>query len=140
MAEQEANQNYSQDFNAEASLRINDLEERVNTLKEKINLISKNFIDLKEDLDKRIEKIEKENSLIKSESSLIKKNITNLQQESEKWVRRDEIILIERMLKDFQPLEFARRKDLEELMQKIHPKKEKQISEKNKNPKTLKKE
>ena len=39
MASEEGFQNYTQDFNAETSLRINDLEERMNTLKEKVNLI-----------------------------------------------------------------------------------------------------
>jgi hypothetical protein len=134
MAEPEVNPNYSQDFVAEANLRINDLEERMNTLKEKINLISKNFIDLKENNDERIEKIEKESSLIRTDISLAKKSLTSIQQESEKWVRRDEIVLIERMLKDFQPLEFIRKKDLNEIILKNQQIGEKENLEKNKKP------
>jgi hypothetical protein len=139
MAEPEVNPNYSQDFVAEANLRINDLEERMNTLKEKINLISKNFIDLKENNDERIEKIEKESSLIRTDISLAKKSLTSIQQESEKWVRRDEIVLIERMLKDFQPLEFIRKKDLNEIILKNQQIGEKENLEKNKKPQRLKK-
>ena len=33
--------------------------------------------------------------------------------ETEKFARKDEMVLIERMLKDFQPLEFVRVKDVE---------------------------
>ena len=140
MAEQEAIPNYNSDFTAEASLRINDLEERTNTLKEKINLISRNFISTREELDEKMEKMEKENSKIKKEISSLKKTLINLSQESEKWVRRDEIVLIERMLKDFQPLEFLRKKDFKEYNEKNKVLAKKESSEKNKNPRKLNKE
>jgi len=125
--------NYNQDFTIELGIRINDLEERTNNIKEKINLVSKNFILVKEDFDERIGRIEKENSEIKKELSFLKKNLIGLMQETERWVRRDEIILIERMLKDFQPLEFIRKKDLEELLLKN----KEIVLEKNKKPKKL---
>ena len=45
--------------------------------------------------------------------------------EFNKFVKRDELVLVERMLKDFQPLEFMRKKDVEELInQKFSIKKE----------------
>ena len=37
--------------------------------------------------------------------------------ELDKFARKNEMIVVERMLKDFQPLEFARMKDVQELIQ-----------------------
>ena len=131
MAEKEAEQTYNQDFGADINVRVNDLEERMNTLKEKVNLVSRNFISLREDIEKRIDLIEDKNAEIKKVLEMLNKSLTNLAQDSGKWIRRDEIVLIERMLKDFQPLEFVRKKDLEEIMEKLN----KNNLEKNKNPK-----
>jgi hypothetical protein len=138
MSNQEVIQNPNQDPSGEINIRINDLEEKNNNIREKINLISKNFIILKEDLEERIERIEKDHLIIKNELDKIKRSIINLSEESEKWIRRDEIILIERMLKDFQPIEFIRKKDLKELLLQFKKLNENEASEKNKKPKGLK--
>ncbi len=118
MTNQEGQSEYSQDFSSDMGIRINDLEERTNNNREKINLVSKNLIFIKEEYDEQIKKINKENAEIKKELKDLKRLIQNISHESEKWVRRDEIVLIERMLKDFQPLEFVRKKDLEEISKK----------------------
>lgn len=137
MTNQEVTPNYNPDFISDISIRINDLEERTNNTREKINLVSKNFIFIKEEFDNKVEKIEKENAEIKKELVILKRNISNISQESEKWVRRDEIVLIERMLKDFQPLEFIRKKDLDEFLLKNRELNKKEASEKNKKPENL---
>lgn len=36
--------------------------------------------------------------------------------EMNKFVKRDEVLVVERMLRDFQPLQFARIKDVEDLI------------------------
>jgi hypothetical protein len=136
MANEEVN-NYYQESPMDVNLILTDLEEKTTNLKEKINLISKNFIFLKEETEKKIDKIQDENSSLKKEIEHLKRAITNLSQEADKWIRRDEIVLIERMLKDFQPLEFVRKKDLEELMQESK-KESKKILERNKKPENLK--
>lgn len=133
MAENEVDSGYQQDITGEFSIRINDLEEKTKTIKEKTNLISKNFIFVKQDMDEKIEKILNENSELKKELKEIKRNLSNLSEEAEKWIRRDEIVLIERMLKDFQPLEFVRKSDFQEMIKKINQ----EGLEKNKNPKKL---
>ena len=48
----------------------------------------------------------------------IKKTTNSLLTEFNKFVKREEIVVIERMLRDFQPLEFMRKKDVEELINK----------------------
>lgn len=136
MAGEEVTSDY-QDSSVDIGIILTDLEERSRNLRDKTNLISKNFIILKEESSKKIDEIQNENDALRKEIESLKRTLTNLTQEAEKWIRRDEIILIERMLKDFQPLEFVRKKDLNELIESIESSHEKNIG-KNKKEKKVK--
>ncbi len=100
------------------STRLRDIDERNRLIRERVLLIGKNLIASKEDLEIAINEIKKENREIKKELERLDKISKNLLFDSGKFVKRDEIILVERMLKDFQPLEFMRKKDVEELLDK----------------------
>lgn len=95
------------------------LEEKIDFLEEKINLITKSFIEIKEEFQKKINEIEKQQLMTKLEIEGIKKTIKNIFFEIENFAKRDDLIIIEKMLRDFQPLEFVRKKDLEEYLEKI---------------------
>jgi chaperonin cofactor prefoldin len=100
--------------------RMREMEERTSSLKERLQLINSNMIDSKEELEQRVLTIEKQTALIASDMKKMSNTIQNLLTETNNFVRKDEIILVERMLKDFQPLEFVRRKDLEEFKESIN--------------------
>lgn len=111
--------------------RLRDIDERNRLIRERVLLIGKNLIDSKEDLEKALNEIRKENRELKKEISELNKISKNLLFESNKFVKRDEIVLVERMLKDFQPLEFMRKKDVEELIEnKLRESTKKQIKTK----------
>ncbi|MEM4330520.1 MAG: hypothetical protein QW273_00750 [Candidatus Pacearchaeota archaeon] len=95
------------------------IEEKINFLEEKLSLLTRNFIEMKEDLQKKIEVLEKETISMKIEVENLKKKIIIFNEDLSNFVRKDDLVLIERMLKDFQPLEFVRKKDLEESLEKI---------------------
>lgn len=110
------------------STRLRDIDERNRLIRERVLLIGKNLINSKEDLENSLNNIKKENREIKKELDRLDKMSKNLIFDSSKFVKRDEIILVERMLKDFQPLEFMRKKDVEELIEKrLNPSLKKQI-------------
>ncbi len=98
--------------------RMRDMEERTSSLKERLKLINTNMIDSKEEIEQRVLAIEKQNALLAKDIEKINNTIQNILSETNNFVRKDEIILVERMLKDFQPLEFVRKKDLEEFQEK----------------------
>jgi len=100
------------DFNT----RLRDIDERSRLIRERVLLLGKNLISSKQDTDEELKEIKKENTEIKKDLDKIKKISNSLLSEFNKFVKREEIILIERMLKDFQPLEFMRKKDVEELI------------------------
>jgi len=114
--------------------RMRELEERTSSIKERVLLINSNMIDSKEEMEQRILAIEKQNANLASDLKKVNSTVQNILAETNNFVRKDEIILVERMLKDFQPLEFARRKDLEELKESINIK----VNERTLNPKEIK--
>jgi hypothetical protein len=100
------------DFNT----RLRDVEERNRVVKERVLLLGQNLISSREDIEKEIDKIKKDNLFLKKEFEKLKNIVENMLNETDKFARKDEMLLIERMLKDFQPLEFAREKDIAEIV------------------------
>ena len=118
MAEQSGDNQVSflmSDFNT----RLKDLEERNSSIRERVLLLGKNLLSSKDEADSEIETLKKQVNKLTKEVEDIKTLTKNILTETDKFVKRSETILIERMLKDFQPLEFARQKDLDELEKKL---------------------
>jgi len=112
---------------SDLNTRIRDAEERNKITKERTLLIGKNLIDTKQEVGEELKEIRHQNQLIQAELVKLRKTTEALVMETGKYIKREEILLIERMLKDFQPLEFVRMKDLDEALeqktQKKHSKK-----------------
>ena len=100
------------DFNT----RLRDISERNRLIRERVLLLGKNLISSRQSTEDEIKEIKKENLEIKKTLDKLTKVSNSLLSEFNKFVKREEIILIERMLKDFQPLEFMRKKDVEEMI------------------------
>jgi hypothetical protein len=116
MVEQQDNQ--LQFLLSDLGTRVRDIEERTNTTKERLLLIGSNLLETKEEVQEKVAQIEKQNNQLLTEIKKINSLTQMISSELNNFVRKDEIILIERMLKDFQPLDFMRKKDFEELSQK----------------------
>jgi len=108
----EETQFFLSDFNT----RLRDLEDRNRTLRERVLLLGNNVISAREELENEIKKLKKENIEIKSILRNLNRICENLLVQSEKFIKKDEAYAIQRMLKDFQPLEFARKKDVEDIL------------------------
>lgn len=112
----EQNQNIQallSDFN----IRLRDLDEQNRLIKERTKLLSQNLLDSKEELEAEIKELKKQNNELQKQNNEFKSKINSILSEIQKFVKRDEILVIERMLKDFQPLEYMRKKDVEELLE-----------------------
>lgn len=102
---------------ADFNTRLRDIDERNRLIRERVLLLGKNLISSRQELEDDLKEMKKENQEMKKDVERIKRVSNNLLSEFNKFVKRDEIVIIERMLKDFQPLEFMRKKDVEELIQ-----------------------
>ncbi len=125
MVEQQAD-NQLQFLLSDLSTRIREIEERNSSIKEKMNVVSQNMIDSRQELQERLSQVEKQNFKIVADIKKMNSILADISSEMANFVRKDEIILVERMLKDFQPLEFMRKKDVEEMIieleSKLNPK------------------
>jgi len=124
MAEAPAQGDQVQFLLADFNTRLRDIDERNRLIRERVLLLGKNLISSRQELEDELKEIKKENQEIKKDIAKIKRVSNNLLSEFNKFVKRDEIVIIERMLKDFQPLEFMRKKDVEELIETKLSKKE----------------
>jgi len=86
------------------SIKIRDLEDRQRFTRDKLDLISKNFISLKETLEKELALLKVEAEEIKNEISKIKSYITRISEELENKAKKSDFELIAKQLKMFQPL------------------------------------
>jgi len=130
MVEQQDNQ--LQFLVSDLGTRLREVEERTSTLKERTQILGSNLLETKETVEERVSRIEKQNAQISQDLKKINSSLQGILSELNNFVRKDEIILIERMLKDFQPLEFARKQDLDELASQLN------TNQKNKNQETIK--
>lgn len=101
------------DFNA----RLRDTEEKNKVLKERTVILGNNLLAIKDNLDKSVFELKKDVSSMKRDIENIKNLLENFVNESNSFVRKDEVALVERMLKDFFPLDFARSKDMKDYVE-----------------------
>ena len=118
MAEEESMQSQVQFLLSDFNTRLRDIEERNQLVRERILLLGKNLIESKQETEDEIRKLKKQTTEITNNLEKLQTLSKKIVQETQKFVKRNEILIIERMLKDYQPLEFMRKKDVEELIEK----------------------
>ena len=119
MAEQQTAGDQIQFLLSDFNTRLRDIEERNRLVKERVLLLGQNLISIKTSADDEISNLKKQTNQMKRELTKLKSLVNSVVTETNKFVKKDEMIVIERMLKDFQPLDFARMKDVEAIVKKI---------------------
>ncbi|MFA5173949.1 MAG: hypothetical protein WC438_02085 [Candidatus Pacearchaeota archaeon] len=109
-------QNPYADFN-DLGTRLNELEEKQRLLKDRILLIGENLISTKEDLIKLESETKKQLQQTTSDLATIKRLLARVISELNNSARKSEVEILDRQLKMFQPLEFARIADIKEIIQ-----------------------
>ena len=115
MDENQVNYDYSGQFLAELNTKIRDLEEKQRILKDRLLLIGQNLIDVKE-------KTSKENLELKKDMEVMRENVEKLTTFSEtissefsKFARKEDLEILSKQAKMFQPMEFVKRSELKNL-------------------------
>ncbi len=98
------------------STRLKDLEEKSKINKERVVLFSKNLIDFKEETKEDIRELKQVVTKASEDIEKMKNIVNALVNETGKYVKTNQILTVERMLRDFQPLEFVRMVDLERVL------------------------
>lgn len=108
MVEGEAN--YSgQEFMA-VNTKVRDLEEKQRILKDRLLLIGQNLIEIKEKNNQDILEIKKDLEIIKQNTDRLRSFLETASAEFSKFARKEDLEILSKQAKMFQPLEFVRKK------------------------------
>ncbi len=101
---------------AEFATRLNEMEEKQRLIKDRILLIGENLVSTKEEYEKEIIEFKKQINQINSDIKGIKQTSRRIVDELENFARKTEFDILQKQAKMFQPLEFARVKDVQEIV------------------------
>ena len=100
-------EDYSNISANETGYQIKDIEEKQKILKDRMLLIGQNLIELKEITSEKILELKKEIEELKRTNEKTKAFIENISREFSRLARKDELEIIAKQLKMFQPLQFS---------------------------------
>ncbi|MCX6749599.1 MAG: hypothetical protein NTW17_02545 [Candidatus Pacearchaeota archaeon] len=108
-------QQENESFLTDISIRFGDLEEKNKMLKDRLLLIGQNLIETREKTSSDILEIKKELELIKRNMERLVSFLETASAEFSKFARKEDLEILTKQAKMFQPLEFVRKKDLKKL-------------------------
>ena len=108
-------EDYENTYFNEINAKIRDLEEKQRILKDRILLIGQNLIEFKEDFRKTFLELKKEVEIMKQDSERSKSFLQTASSEFSKFARKEDLEVLKRQAKMFQPLELVTKKELLQL-------------------------
>jgi hypothetical protein len=105
-------------YNQEAvnvNMVIRDLEEKQRILKERIFLIGQNLVEIREKSIRDVLELKKDVEMMRNSMDRIKDFLETISGEFQKFARKEDLEMLSKQAKMFQPLEFVRKKDLEKI-------------------------
>jgi hypothetical protein len=103
---------YTSQYLGEVNIKIRDLEEKQRILKDRLLLIGNNLIELKDKTTKENLEIKKTLEIIKDSMNKMKSFLETASSEFSKFARKEDLEILSKQAKMFQPLEFVRRSEL----------------------------
>jgi len=96
----------------QANFGLRDIEEKQRILKDRLILIGQNLIEVKEQTEKEILELKKEFEIIKQTLGKVKSFIETISSEFSNFARKEDLEILIKQAKMFQPLELVTRSDL----------------------------
>ena len=101
----------------EIALKLRDLEESNKLMKERMLLIGKNLIESQEKDNKELINLKKDAQSLKSDIIRIKSVVESMSEEISKSARKEELAILTRQFKMFEPLNYVRLEDIEKILE-----------------------
>jgi hypothetical protein len=111
-------ENYEGQYFLELNTRLRDLEEKQRIIKDRILLIGNNLIETRDDFKKTIIELKKEIENLKQDSQKTTSFIETISDEFSKLARKEDLNILIKQAKMFQPLNLVTKEDLEKLKNK----------------------
>ncbi len=106
---------YEGQVSLEINTKIRDLEERYRILRDRLLLIGQNLIEIKEKTSADTFEMKKDLEIIKRNVERLVSFLETASAEFSKFARKEDLEILSKQAKMFQPLEFVRKKDLKKL-------------------------
>lgn len=106
---------YENQYFIEIGTKIRDLEDKQRIIKDRVLLIGQNLIETKEEIRSVLLGIKKEIEILKRDTERLKSFFESASSEFSKFAKKEELEILSKQAKMFQPLEFVTRVDLEKL-------------------------
>ncbi len=106
---------YENQYFTEISTKIRDLEDKQRIIKDRVLLIGQNLIEMKEEVHSVFLSIKKEIEILKRDTERLKSFFESASSEFSKFAKKEEVEILSKQAKMFQPLEFVTKADLEKL-------------------------
>ncbi len=103
---------YGEYFLADTNTKLRDLEEKQMMLKDRILLIGQNLVEMKEKSGSDILQIKKDIEIMKRNIERLISFLETASAEFSKFARKEDLEILSKQAKMFQPLGFVRKKDL----------------------------
>jgi hypothetical protein len=111
MAEEE----YENQYFTEISTKVRDLEDKQRIIKDRTLLIGQNLIEMKDEVHAAFLSMKKDVEIMKRDIERLKSFFETASVEFSKFAKKEEIEILSKQAKMFQPLEFVTKRDLEKL-------------------------
>ena len=103
---------------SEFGTRLNEIEEKQRLIKDRLLLIGENLISTKEDIERQNSDFKKQIKQMQYEIKTLKQITKRIVEELGNFARKTELEILQRQSKIFQPLEFVRVQDIQEIVEK----------------------
>jgi len=103
--------NYQGQYAGETNSKLKDLEEKQRILKDRLLLIGQNLIETKEETNQKILEIKKDINIIKQNMERTISFLEMASSEFSKFARKEDLEILSKQAKMFQPLKFIKKKD-----------------------------
>jgi len=113
MAEEQGS--YESQHLPDINTKIRDLEEKNRMLKDRLLLIGQNLVEIKEKTNSDLLEIKKDLGVMKRNMERLISFLETASAEFSKFARKEDLEILSKQAKMFQPLEFVRKKDLKKL-------------------------
>jgi hypothetical protein len=112
MAEQN---DYSGQLFNDINSKVRDIEEKQKILRDRLLLIGQNLVEIKEKTNQKILELKKDVEIIKDNVERLSSFMENISGEFSKFAKKDDLEILTKQAKMFQPMDFVRKEDLERI-------------------------
>ena len=95
----------------ELGAKVRDLEDKQRIMKDRLLLIGQNLVETKESTAKKLLEIKKDIEIIKQNMERLSSFLETVSSEFSKFAKKEDLEILTKQAKMFQPLEFVRKKE-----------------------------